>query len=227
MKKCYVKAYFDWIEQTAALSDAERGRLFIAILEYARSGLEPKLEGRESILFPTFKVTIDRDNERSQIYADNGSLGGRGNKANESKIKLNKANESKQKLTKDIRHKTNDIRQKTQDNDINYYSSYRCSSNLNTTAAAAAEIDQDFAAIVKLWDNSCGNIVSYTENEMLQDLFNRYGADKMDFAIKECVKAGVVNIRYLEAVLQGKKRNNNTPDNKRRKTDYDIIYDKY
>lgn len=227
MKKCYVKAYFDWIEQTAALSDAERGRLFIAILEYARSGLEPKLEGRESILFPTFKVTIDRDNERSQIYADNGSLGGRGNKANESKIKLNKANESKQKLTKDIRHKTKDIRQKTKDDDINYYSSCRCSSNLNTTAAAAAEIDQDFAAIVKLWDNSCGNIVSYTESEMLQDLFNRYGADKMDFAIKECVKAGVVNIRYLEAVLQGKKRNSNTSASKRCKTDYDIIYDKY
>ena len=227
MKKCYVKAYFDWIEQTAALSDAERGRLFIAILEYARSGLEPKLEGRESILCPTFKVTIDRDNERSQIYADNGSLGGRGNKANESKIKLNKANESKQKLTKDIRHKTKDIRQKTKDDDINYYSSCRCSSNLNTTAAAAAEIDQDFAAIVKLWDNSCGNIVSYTESEMLQDLFNRYGADKMDFAIKECVKAGVVNIRYLEAVLQGKKRNSNTSASKRCKTDYDIIYDKY
>lgn len=227
MKKCYVKAYFDWIEQTAALSDAERGRLFIAILEYARSGLEPKLEGRESILFPTFKVTIDRDNERSQIYADNGSLGGRGNKANESKIKLNKANESKQKLTKDIRHKTNDIRQMTKDNDINYYSSCRCSSNLNTMATAAAEIDQDFAAIVKLWDNSCGNMVSYTESEMLQDLFNRYGADKMDFAIKECVKAGVVNIRYLEAVLQGKKRNSNTSASKRCKTDYDIIYDKY
>ena len=227
MNTCYVKAYFDWIEQTAALSDAERGRLFIAILEYARSGLEPKLEGRESILFPTFKVTIDRDNERSQIYADNGSLGGRGNKANESKIKLNKANESKQKLTKDIRHKTNDTRQMTKDNDINYYSSCRCSSTLSTTAAAADEIDQDFAAIVKLWDNSCGNIVSYAENEMLQDLFNRYGADKMNFAIKECVKAGVVNIRYLEAVLQGKKRNNNTSASKRCKTDYDIIYDKY
>lgn len=25
MRKCYVKAYYDWIEQTAALSDAERG----------------------------------------------------------------------------------------------------------------------------------------------------------------------------------------------------------
>ena len=63
MSKCYVKAYYDWIEQTAALSDAERGRLFIAVLEYARSGLEPKLDGRESILFPVFRATIDRDNK--------------------------------------------------------------------------------------------------------------------------------------------------------------------
>ena len=103
MNTCYVKAYFDWIEQTAALSDAERGRLFIAILEYARSGLEPKLDGREGILFPVFKTTIDRDNKKSQICAQNGKLGGRGNKASESQLKQNKANESE---IHNIRHKT-------------------------------------------------------------------------------------------------------------------------
>ena len=105
MNTCYVKAYFDWIEQTATLSDAERGRLFIAILEYARSGLEPKLDGREGILFPVFKTTIDRDNKKSQICAQNGKLGGRGNKASESQLKQNKANESE--IT-NIRHKTED-----------------------------------------------------------------------------------------------------------------------
>ena len=86
---CYVKAYFDWIEQTAALSDAERGRLFIAILEYARSGREPKLDGRESILFPAFKATIDRDKEKSHQNALNGAKGG-----------LAKSSKSKQKLAK-------------------------------------------------------------------------------------------------------------------------------
>ena len=101
MGKCYVKAYYDWIEQTAALSDAERGRLFIAILEYARSGLEPKLDGRESILFPVFQATLDRDNKISMINSKNGSLGGRGNKAPESEQKRNKAPESEQKPTKD------------------------------------------------------------------------------------------------------------------------------
>jgi hypothetical protein len=111
MANCYVKAYYDWIEQTAALSDAERGRLFIAILEYARSGLEPKLDGREGILFPTFKVMLDRDAQKSAINSSNGAKGGRGRKqieANESELKRIKANESEQKPTKDIRQKTED-----------------------------------------------------------------------------------------------------------------------
>ena len=108
MNKCYVKAYYDWIEQTAALSDAERGRLFIAVLEYARSGLEPKLDGRESILFPVFQATIDRDDQKSKTNSRNGALGGRGNKATKSDQKRNKATKSEQKDTKDIRQKTKD-----------------------------------------------------------------------------------------------------------------------
>lgn len=108
MGKCYVKAYYDWIEQTAALSDAERGRLFIAVLEYARSGLEPKLDGRESILFPVFRTTIDRDNNIAAANAQNGALGGRGNKADKSETKRNKADKSEPKPTQEKRHKTQD-----------------------------------------------------------------------------------------------------------------------
>lgn len=118
MANRYVKAYFDWIEQTAALSDAEKGRLFIAILEYARSGQILDIGGRESILFPAFKAAIDRDAEISAINSSNGAKGGRGNKAkkaNESDLKRTKANESDLKPTKteDIRQKTEDIRHKT------------------------------------------------------------------------------------------------------------------
>lgn len=119
MSKCYVKAYYDWIEQTAALSDAERGRLFIAVLEYARSGLEPKLDGRESILFPVFRATIDRDNKVAKTNAQNGALGGRGNKATESETKRNKATESETKPTQEKRHKTQD-KDKEKDKDKDY-----------------------------------------------------------------------------------------------------------
>jgi hypothetical protein len=124
MNICYVKAYFDWIEQTAALSDAERGRLFIAILEYARSGLEPKLDGREGILFPVFRTTIDRDNKKSASYSENGKKGGRGNKANKSDLKQNKTNESKMP---NIRHKTQDKdkdKDKDKDNSASPFESF-------------------------------------------------------------------------------------------------------
>ena len=115
MGKCYVKAYYDWIEQTAALEDDERGRLFVAILEYARSGTFPELSGREAVLFPVFRAIIDRDNQKAEVNSKNGLLGGRGNKSNESEQKRSKATESEQKATKDIRQKTEDIRQKTED----------------------------------------------------------------------------------------------------------------
>lgn len=106
MARCYVKAYYDWIEQTAALSDAERGRLFIAVLEYGRSGLEPKLDGRESILFPVFRATIDRDEAKSAVLSENGQKGGKKPKARKSSEKQNEANESNVKPN--IRHKTED-----------------------------------------------------------------------------------------------------------------------
>ena len=118
MGKCYVKAYYDWIEQTAALEDAERGRLFVAILEYARSVTFPELSGRDAVLFPVFRAIIDRDNQKAEVNSKNGSLGGRGNKANESEQKRNEATESEQKATKDIRQKTEDIRQKTEDRSV-------------------------------------------------------------------------------------------------------------
>ena len=131
MAKKYVKAYFDWIEQMSALSDAEKGRLFTAILEYARSGREPENSGREGLVFPTFKATLDREAEISAIRSENGAKGGRTAKANESKTKQSEANESKTKQseanesklkpTNNTRHKTQDImtqdiRHKTQDN---------------------------------------------------------------------------------------------------------------
>ena len=92
MANCYVKAFYDWIEQTAALSDAERGRLFIAVLEYARSGQLPELSGRESILFPVFQSQIDRDNAISSARSEAGKTGVQ---AKLSKRKQTQANASK------------------------------------------------------------------------------------------------------------------------------------
>ena len=100
MAKCYVKAFFDWIEQVSALEDDEKGRLFVAILEYARSGEVPDMQGRESILFPVFKSQIDRDMESSAKQSENGKKGGRPRTKTESEENQNKQKQTKRKPTK-------------------------------------------------------------------------------------------------------------------------------
>lgn len=154
MAKKYVKAYFDWIEQMSALSDAEKGRLFTSILEYARSGREPENSGREGLVFPTFKATLDREAEIAAINAENGAKGGRPVKPNETennrtkptKTENNrkKANETGQKPTNNTRHKTQDtmtqdIGQKTQDNNARTRDAF----------AAFAAGDGDLLAVLK------------------------------------------------------------------------------
>ena len=62
----YVKAFFDWPEQMSALTDEEKGRLFVAILKYGETGEIPEMQGAERILFPVFKAQIDRDAGRSE-----------------------------------------------------------------------------------------------------------------------------------------------------------------
>lgn len=156
MAKKYVKAYFDWIEQMSALSDAEKGRLFTAILEYARSGREPENSGREGLVFPTFKATLDREAEIAAINAENGAKGGRPVKPNETennrtkptKTENNrkKADETGQKPTNNTRHKTQDtmtqdIGQKTQDNNAR-------TRNADAFAAFAAG-DGELLAVLK------------------------------------------------------------------------------
>ena len=55
---CAYHSYRAWMEM---LSDAEKGRLFDALLAYSESGEQPSLGGREAALFPAMKWNIDRD----------------------------------------------------------------------------------------------------------------------------------------------------------------------
>ena len=43
------------------LSEAERGRLITALMEYSTTGIEPELRGAERILFPVMREQIDSE----------------------------------------------------------------------------------------------------------------------------------------------------------------------
>lgn len=64
MAREYFCAYHSYLKSIEPLNDAERGRLFTALLEYSSTGAAQNLPGVERVLFPTMKEQIDRDGER-------------------------------------------------------------------------------------------------------------------------------------------------------------------
>lgn len=75
-KLTYFKAFPDLKETMSELSDAERGRLFVALLDYVETGKRPDLKGNERILFPGVAAQIDRDNaeyeKKCKVNKENG-----------------------------------------------------------------------------------------------------------------------------------------------------------
>ncbi len=88
MAKTYIKLHYDFIEMTEALTDAERGRLVVGLLEYARRGETPEetLVGNERFLFPILRRFVDWEHASYEAMikqnAQNGKKGGRPKKAN-------------------------------------------------------------------------------------------------------------------------------------------------
>jgi len=77
----YVCLYISYLDSLSALSDVARGRLMLAMLQYAASGQMPRLTGDAKILWPMIRSQIDRDMQKYQEMCETnrikGSKGGR------------------------------------------------------------------------------------------------------------------------------------------------------
>lgn len=67
MARAYFQAYHSILEAMEQLDDAERGRLFTAMLIYSATGEAPELTGNEKFVFPALRGQIDRD---AEAYAE-------------------------------------------------------------------------------------------------------------------------------------------------------------
>ena len=107
--RSYLKVYFDFDDKTEALSDAEKGRLLLAMYRYALTGEKPVLSGNERFLFATFKGEIDRDVAAYNTKIANGNLGGRPStekpNVTEAKPKETESNRTKPKETETPKNK--------------------------------------------------------------------------------------------------------------------------
>ena len=99
--------YFDYRQHLAYLTDEERGKLLMALLEYGENGTEPELEGAALMAFSFIRSQMDRD---AQKYAETckkrseaGKRGGRPanqNEEHEKESKAKKANAFSEKQSK-------------------------------------------------------------------------------------------------------------------------------
>lgn len=90
----YIKLFVDYLDAIEPLGNAERGRLFTSLLEYARTGEAPQLGGNERFLFPMMRAQIDRDNaamaELSDARSKAGKIGAEAKQSNAGFAKQNK-----------------------------------------------------------------------------------------------------------------------------------------
>ncbi|MBM6914034.1 hypothetical protein H6B33_01270 [Gemmiger formicilis] len=64
MAREYFCAYHSYLAAMEPLNDAERGRLFTALLIYSQTGDAPHLDGNERFVFPVMREQIDRESKK-------------------------------------------------------------------------------------------------------------------------------------------------------------------
>ena len=97
----YLKVFVSFAEFISPLSDAECGRLFRAMLEYASSGTSPELNGNERFLWAVAKNNIDREAEYLAKKREAGSIGGKHRQAPSSTVKQTEATSSQKDKDKE------------------------------------------------------------------------------------------------------------------------------
>ena len=75
--RSHLKVYFDFEVKAEKYDDEEKGRLLLAMLRYAKDGMEVNLTGNERFVFPVFKAQIDEEIKNYETKVKNGTKGGR------------------------------------------------------------------------------------------------------------------------------------------------------
>ena len=64
MEKKSLVLYYDIRQPLEELTDAERGKLLLALLDYAQTGVVPEFRGALQVAFSFIRGSIDRDTEK-------------------------------------------------------------------------------------------------------------------------------------------------------------------
>ena len=200
----YLKVWTSFREAIAPLNDAEKGRLFDAMLIYAETGEEPtEFKGNERFLWAVAKQDIDRTAQKCETLKANASKGGIAKSKNQQEL----ANCSKDYQSVADDSKAEQIVPEAAHN-IKKYKEKKSKEIYNDDDNRARE-ENDLIRISeeqnRMLDSAedAGFQRTNTVRAKLIDLYSLHGMEKMMAGINSCVTHGAVNLAYLEAVLRG------------------------
>lgn len=205
----YLQIYPDEIKAlTERLDDAERGRLFMAMIEYTETGEEPDLPGNENFVWPQARLHLDKQRE---AYFEKVAGAERAREAREqAKKNEQKGNFCSQKKNSDSRNSNSDPRKKTlepreeqeQEHKQEQKGTER-SKNSNNNINNNNKESEIIIIIINALKDCLGREITEAEKKLLEEWVSKYGADMVSGKIKAmtlCAKDKTLS--YLKASLE-------------------------
>lgn len=185
-----IMIYFDMLGPIRVLSDADKGRLFLAMLEYGQDGTVPQFDGMLALAWGFVKPKIDKDEEEYNMSVLRRQY-------------ATVCRERKRKGEPDISfdewlktNRTNDHQWSSMvTNDNQWYPTTTTTTNTATdtaTATAAAvttntttneDGDGDAERNVTVMGGSLGKGVVFLSQGQMDDLLDRMGIDTFDYYV--------------------------------------------
>lgn len=199
----YFCAYHDLVEKLSPYSDAETGRLFMACLNYSRSGIEPQLCGNERFIWPSLKWQIDRDKDaydgKCIKNANNGKKGGRPKKP-ENQTPTEKPNgylENPRVFPETQKSQGKEEYKGKEEYEDNTFSPPVVGENVG-----AHPYDPELAKVMNLYLDRVNALPSSACIDELKAFANRLGADVCCHAINIALDDNKASWSYIRAILQ-------------------------
>lgn len=178
-----VMIYFDILEPIKKLSDEDKGRLFLAMLEYGQNGTVPQFDGMLALAWGFVKPKIDKDEEEYNMSVLRRKY---------ATVCRERKRNGEPDISFDEWLKTNRINDHQWSsmvtNDNQWYPTTTTTSNTTTATATAAAAKAttntdggDAESNVNVVGGSLGKGVLFLSQEQMDDLIDRMGIETFDY----------------------------------------------
>lgn len=189
-----IMLYFDILEPIQVLSDADKGRLLVAMLEYGRDGIVPQFDGMLALAWGFIRPKLDRDEgsyENAKIQRKYAAFCKKRSGINLPKVPF----EEWLEMSEDERQRAvlpDNEPQRAVDFVNDRYPTTTATATVTPkstvtpmSTAAAAVTGEDFAAAaeqkeMKMWGGQLGKGVVLLSQEQAENLLDKLGLDAFD-----------------------------------------------